>query len=204
MKLLARLLALLVLPLTASAAGFADEIVAEMNLARTAPRQYAQILASRTAGYRGIEGPKVVREAIRFLEKQRPLAPFVVSEGIRQSALAHVLEMGPVGGRGHRGRNGSQPWDRMARFGQWLGRAGENIDYGVRDARAVVVRLIVDDGVRSRGHRKNIFSSDFRVAGAASGYHATYGRMCVINFAGDFVEGSRRVAARASGPVAPL
>ncbi len=203
-NLLVSLLILLILPLSASAGDLADEVIAEMNLARTVPKQYAQIIASRTVGYRGVEGEKVVREAIRFLEKQRPLAPFTVSEGIRHSALSHVLAMGPSGGRGHTGRDGSQPWDRMARFGKWTGRAGENIDYGVRDARAVVVRLIVDDGVRSRGHRKNIFSRDFRVAGAASGYHATYGAMCVINFAGGFVETSGRVASRDGRTVHPL
>jgi uncharacterized protein YkwD len=203
-KFTVSLLILLISTIAASARDLADEVIAEMNLARTAPQRYAQIVASRTVGYRGREGEKVVREAIRFLEKQRPLAPLAVSDGICNSALSHVHAMGPVGGRGHKGRDGSQPWDRMARFGQWLGRAGENIDYGVRDARAIVVRLIIDDGVRSRGHRKNIFSRDFRVTGAASGYHATYGGMCVINFAGDFVEHSARVADRASRPVAPL
>ncbi len=175
-----------------------------MNLARTAPQQYAQIVASQTIGYRGVEGGKAVSEAIRFLEKARPLPPLSVSEGINQSALSHVLDVGPVGGRGHKGSNGSQPWDRMARFGQWIGHAGENIDYGRHDARAIVVRLIVDDGVRGRGHRNNIFSRDYRVAGAAAGYHATYGAMCVIDFAGAFVETPGRVATRTTAPLAPL
>jgi uncharacterized protein YkwD len=82
----------------------------------------------------------------------------------------------------------------MARFGHWIGQAGENIDYGLHDARSIVVRLIVDDGVRDRGHRKNIFNRSFTVAGAASGYHATFGAMCVIDFAGGFLEGGGRVA----------
>ncbi len=112
------------------------------------------------------------------------------------SALAHVMEMGPIGGRGHKSLNGSQPWDRMAQFGRWSGRAGENIDYGLHDARATVIRLIVDDGVAGRGHRKNIFSRDFRVAGAASGPHAAFGSMCVIDFADSFIEGAGRVASR--------
>ena len=99
--------------------------------------------------------------------------------------------MGPIGGRGHKGSNGSQPWDRMARFGKWTGHAGENIDYGAHDARAVVVRLIVDDGVAGRGHRKNIFSREFHVAGAANGFHAAFGSMCVIDFADGFVEAGR-------------
>ncbi len=204
MKILTILLSIVTLTSVATAADLADEVIAEINLARTAPQQYAQIVANRTAGYRGAEGESVVREAIRFLEKQRPLPALGVSEGIRHSALTHVLDMGPVGGRGHKGSNGSQPWDRMARFGKWVGRAGENIDYGQRDARAVVVRLIVDDGVRGRGHRKNIFSSDFRVAGAAAGYHATYGGMCVIDFAGGFVETPGRVASRTGAAAASL
>jgi uncharacterized protein YkwD len=175
-----------------------------MNLARTAPQQYAQIVASRTVGYRGVEGEGVAREAVRFLEKARPLPALTQSEGIRNSALSHVLEMGPTGGRGHVGSGGTQPWDRMARFGQWVGHAGENISYGRNDARGIVVQLIVDDGVRGRGHRKNIFNREFRVAGAASGFHATFGAMCVIDFAGAFIEAPGRVATRTATPAAPL
>jgi uncharacterized protein YkwD len=92
----------------------------------------------------------------------------------------------------------------MARFGKWSGRAGENIDYGQHDARGTVVRLIVDAGVSGRGHRKNIFNSTFRVAGAAAGYHATYGSMCVIDFAGGFVEAAERVASRSALPAGSL
>ncbi len=204
MKLLIHSLILAFLSFAASAADLSSEVIAEINLARTAPQQYAQIVASRMAGYRAAEGEKVVREAVRFLEKARPLPPLIFSNGIALGALSHVLDMGPSGGRGHCGSNGSQPWDRMARFGQRLGHAGENIDYGVRDARAVVVRLIVDDGVRGRGHRKNIFSRDYRVAGAATGFHARYGAMCVIDFAGAFVEAPGRVATRAPQPATPL
>jgi uncharacterized protein YkwD len=204
MKLIAVIAALLLAPFAVSAQDFGHQVLAEMNLARTAPQQYAQIVATQCAGYRGSEGDKAVREAIRFLEKSRPLPPLSPSEGIRNSAMSHVLDIGPTGARGHKGSNGSQPWDRMARFGQWVGRAGENIDYGRRDARSVVVRLIVDDGVRSRGHRKNIFSRDYRVAGAAAGFHATYGAMCVIDFAGAFIETPGRIAARSGAPTAPL
>ena len=204
MKLLVSILALTVLSSVSFAGDLGDDVIAEINLARTFPQQYAQILASRTAGYHGVEGEGVVREAIRFLEHQKPLPPLAVSEGIRHGALAHVLDVGPSGGRGHTGSNGSLPWDRMNRFGTRVGGAGENIDYGRRDARGTVVRLIVDDGVRGRGHRKNIFNQDFRVAGAAAGFHATYGGMCVIDFAGGFVESQSRVASRAVLPAGSL
>ncbi len=204
MKFIVKILALALSASPVFAGDLADEVIAEINLARTAPQQYAQILASRTVGYHGTEGAGVVREAIHFLEKQHPLPPLTVSAGMRSGALTHVLDVGPTGGRGHTGSNGSQPWDRMARFGKYLGSAGENIDYGQRDARGTVVRLIVDDGVRGRGHRKNIFSGDYRVAGAAAGYHAAYGSMCVIDFAGGFVETPGRVASRGALPAGSL
>jgi uncharacterized protein YkwD len=203
-KFIVRLLALTLAPLATHAGDLSDQVLAEINLARTAPQQYAQIVASQSAGNHGAEGDRAVTEAIHFLEKSDPLAPLTFSPGMSNSALSHVLDMGPGGGRGHQGSNGSQPWDRMARFGKWIGRAGENIDYGVHDARAIVVRLIIDDGVSGRGHRKNIFSRDFHVAGAATGYHATYGAMCVIDFAAGFIPATGSVATRTTAPVSAL
>ena len=204
MKFLIYSLLLTLTTLTARASDLPEQVLAEINLARTQPQQYAQIVAAQSAGYRGIEGDRAVTEAINFLHKAHPLQALASSAGMSSSALSHVLDMGPSGARGHKGSNGSQPWDRMARFGRWIGQAGENIDYGMHDARSVVVRLIVDDGVRDRGHRKNIFNRGFTVAGAASGYHATYGAMCVIDFAGAFVETPGRVASRTGSPVASL
>jgi uncharacterized protein YkwD len=93
----------------------------------------------------------------------------------------------------------------MARFGQHLGYAGENIHYGSRDARSIVIALIVDDGVRGRGHRKNIFSRNFRVTGIAAGPHASYRAMCVMGFASGFIErGGDRIASATTAPAARL
>jgi hypothetical protein len=190
----------ILLSVFASASDLATQVRDELNLARTAPKQYAQIIATRMVGYHGIEGPSVINEAVRFLEKARPLPPLAFSDGICSSALTHVLDLGPSGGRGHVGSDRTMPWDRMARFGQWSGQAGENIYYGQRDARGIVIALIVDDGDRGRGHRKNIFSTAFHYAGIACGRHASFGTICVIDFAGGFVEGGTRMA----HPVASL
>ena len=82
----------------------------------------------------------------------------------------------------------------MNKYGQWIGTAGENIYYGRSDARGIVCALIIDAGVSNRGHRKNIFSRSYGVAGAAYGQHAGYGAMCVIDFAGQYVERGGRLA----------
>ena len=194
MKFIAVFAFSILLSVFASASDLAIQVREEINLARTAPRHYAQILASRMAEYQGIEGESAIREAVHFLETAHPLRPLVLSDGLCSGALTHVLDLGPVGGRGHLGSGGTTPWDRMARFGQWTGLAGENIYYGQRDARGIVISLIVDDGERTRGHRKNIFSPAFHYIGIACGPHASFGRMCVIDFAGGFVEGGTRMA----------
>jgi uncharacterized protein YkwD len=189
-----RILALFLLATTAARAeSLAFQVLEELNFARTQPQQYAQIVASRSDSAAG-------REAVSFLRRARPLPPLSWSQGISQAALSHALDVGPRGGSGHRGAGGETPWKRMARFGQWEGYAGENIDYGHSDPRSIVVSLIVDNGVSSRLHRTNIFSRNFRVTGIAIAPHANAGTMCVMDFATGFVEaGEERVATRGPG-----
>ena len=166
------------------ASELATQILAEMNLARTQPQHYAQIVEAQfRAG-----GSSAVREAVRFLQKASPLRPLACSPGLNASAWSHVADAGPRGAMGHSGSGGSSPFTRMARQGRWIGRAGENLYYGPQDARGIVIALIVDEGVLGRGHRKNIFSPAFAVAGVAHGAHARYGAMCVMNFATGFAE----------------
>jgi uncharacterized protein YkwD len=155
-------------------------VLEEMNLARTNPQEYAQRLAAHAAGSH-IADARAVNEAVSFLNRARPLPPLSFADGLALAAQMHVSEQGTRGGFGH-----GNPWSRIARYGQFSGRAGENISYGFSSARGIVAQLIIDAGVPGRGHRKNIFSSGFRVAGIACGSHARFGAMCVIDFAGGF------------------
>jgi uncharacterized protein YkwD len=181
-------------------AGLEDEVLKELNLARTKPQVYKKLLEQRRPRYRGRryrladgvslmtkEGVPAVDEAIRFLARQRPLPPLAPSEGLSEAARDLVLAEGPGGEVGHEVK-GLGVTERLRRHGEWADAFGEDISYGPDDAREVVSELIIDDGVRGRGHRKNIFSPAFRVAGVACGPHARFGTMCAIDFAGGFKE----------------
>lgn len=37
--------------------------------------------------------------------------------------------------------------DRLERYGDWMGKIGETIDFGSKNAKDIVLALIVDDGV---------------------------------------------------------
>jgi uncharacterized protein YkwD len=65
---------------------------------------------------------------------------------------------------------------------------GENIEFGSQvfgyNAQAVLISLIIDDGVPSRSHRLRIFDSEMAQVGVSCGEHSVYGSMCTLDYGG--------------------
>ncbi len=193
------LLAAVVLVTNAYAEHDIGLILKELNLARTNPAKYAQFLKERRVYYKGKiygtgegmtftteEGVRAVDEAIDFLEKAKPVGPLMLSGRLSEAAMALVKASGPTGNTGHNSAGGMTFEKRVAMCGMWKMCIGEDISYGPTVPREIVVQLIIDDGVKSRGHRANIFNPDFKVVGIACGEHKDYGYMCAIDFADSF------------------
>jgi uncharacterized protein YkwD len=177
-----------------------SEVVREMNLARQNPALYASFIEELRGQMQGNllvrpgriplrtkEGIRALDDAIRFLRSAAPQAPLAFSPGMSRAAAEHCAGQAG-GGMSHRGRDGSNTGERINRYGMWSGTWGENIACGRSSAREIVIALIIDDGLRSRKHRKNIFSTAFNYAGAAVGPHATYRTICSIAFAASYTE----------------
>ncbi len=177
------------------------EILAEINLARTNPALYLNYLEDFKKFYRGKEikysdgstlvtneGISALEEAIAFVRPLKPLPPLELRQGLILGAKDHVNDLVKTGQSGHRGSDGSMLENRLNRYGNWSVSVGEDIVYRSRKAREDVIALIIDDGVKSRGHRKNIFKSDFHVIGLALGSSSKTPPMCVITFAGGFAD----------------
>lgn len=178
------------------------QVIEELNRARTNPARYADYLESTLMYYDGLkfrrptdtsilltrEGASAVREAIRVLRATKPLPPLALSTGMTRAAHDHVRDQGPRGTLEHEGSDGSMAWDRVDRYGKWSGRVSENMSFGPETGRDVVAALIVDDGVKSRGHRKNLLEPDIRIVGVACGTHKTYRRMCDVVHASKYSE----------------
>ncbi|HEX2769394.1 MAG TPA: CAP domain-containing protein [Geobacteraceae bacterium] len=176
----------------------AKQTLAEINLARGNPRTYAGFLREFRGRFQGNsyrmpgsdllvmtrEGVRAVDEAIRFLTRQPALPPLAWSTGLAAAAAELVKEEGMSGAVGHVGRLCGDPRQRIERHVDWQGKIGENICYGPEEARLVVMDLLIDDAVADRGHRKNIFTRAFGVAGVACGPHPSFVNTCVIDFAG--------------------
>lgn len=178
-------------------------VLDEMNLARTDPAQYATYLEAQRNYYKGksykrpgslpidtIEGAAALEEAIKFLRTAKPLPAFQLSKGMCMGAKDQSFDQSKTGDVSHQGKDKTFSWDRVARYGQWKNPISENIAYDSGTARDIVINLIVDDGVPSRGHRNNIFNGSYVVAGVSCGHHPLFGGMCVCTFAGGFTEKS--------------
>lgn len=179
----------------------AREVAEETNRLRQDPASYVPYLEAMLPRFDGFvlerpgrsflrteEGAPAVQEAIAALRAARPVQPLQWSSGLARAAADHVRDQGPVGGTEHRGSDGSDPARRMERYGQWRGAVAENIAYGENPARAVVLQLVVDDGVPDRGHRDALLGADWGISGIACGRHRDYGQICVMDYAVGYQE----------------
>ncbi len=176
------------------------ELLAEMNLLRGNPRQYARKLEALRPDYRGKlimregkpniltkEGLAALEEAIVALSKAPPRLPRLAwSEGLARAADDHAVDLDKHDALGHEGSDGSHAEHRIARRGEWQSMVAENISFGPTEAEDIVIGLLVDDGVPDRGHREVLLTRELFFAGVGCGPHPSYGTVCVVDYATGF------------------
>ena len=91
------------------------------------------------------------------------------------TAKDHATDLAKNNIQGHVSSDGSTLTDRIERrcgkiqAGHWAENIGSDFQVeGRNNALKTVLGLIVDDGVANRGHRKNIFSKDYKYVGIHS------------------------------------
>ena len=178
------------------------DLVYEINLFRSNPAAYAEkYIKPLTKSFKGKmmyypnelplkteEGVKAVNECVASLKTAKPVQLVFPSQGLSKAARDHVKDQSRTGRIGHTGSDNSNFEKRIDRYGTWGVSIGENIAYGCSSARQVIIYLLIDDGVKDRGHRKNLLKGEFKMIGVASGKHPEYDYMHVMDFAGAFTD----------------
>lgn len=173
------------------------EVIYEINLFRSNPAKYAEDYIAPLSKYyeRKIlhypgdisiitnEGIKALHECVRELRTASPRAIVHPNKALSLAASDHQRDQAKTGKTGHSGSDGSNLKERIERYGEWQVRIAENIAYGNTSARQIVIFLLIDDGVKSRGHRANLLHHDYKSVGIACGQHPIYQTMCVMDFA---------------------
>ncbi len=178
---------------------FEKEVILEINRFRSDPAKYAANYIAPLSGHyknklldypgddktiQTREGVKALYECVNELKKATPKPIMYPSSALTKAATDHRKDQSETGKTGHTGSDGSTLKERIERYGTWQERISENIAYGNTSARQIVVFLLIDDGVKSRGHRKNLLNPDLKKVGVSFGKHPVYGTMCVTDFAG--------------------
>ncbi len=175
---------------------FELEILKEVNRARQSPEAYITHLIEIRKSMNGkvrhiapdirlltLEGIESVDDAIADLKRISAVPSFKVSEIMSKAARKHLADLIENPKLKHFGKDGSDPLDRLNDLNIFPNRVGETILRNTDSAREIVLRIIIDDGIKSRSHRKNLFSENFNTIGIAYGIGKKGEPIVVMNFA---------------------
>jgi uncharacterized protein YkwD len=173
------------------------EVILEMNKVRTNPKAYISYLQEERSFYedalikrpgeiaiRTNEGIAAVDECIRYLEEVPPAGLLYPSDCLTKAARMLGKHQSETGETGHNGPKGMSMGDRIRsacekKFFPYL---AENVSYGSNTSLRIVLQLMIDDGVPSRGHRENIMNPELNSCGLFFTTHPRYGHLCVIDY----------------------
>lgn len=141
------------------------EMVREINLIRSNPAgyvRYVQAYRDRIAAGDGFGSVATCDELIAELKKTQPLAILQPAQCIYNAAKRHGLDQLQIGSTNHVGSDGSYPWNRVRRECPGMSDGNENLVGGPSNVREAVMMLLVDDGISTRGHRRNLLDPSWR------------------------------------------
>lgn len=168
----------------------------EINLVRTNPQLFVFPLEQMAKLFQGDvlhipgevplktkEGVSAVYECIEFLKTVKPVGLLTWSDEMAHACQDLADDIGPKNIVGHVGSDGLNMSKRLEKYGEWSGSIAENIDFGSKTGKNVVLSGIIDDGDASRGYRKNLFNPKFKHVGIGAAKHGAYGTCVIINYA---------------------
>ena len=154
------------------------EVILVMNMARHDGPLFVRTLLANYVEEKQVENSSYLRSLRKDLNKVEGLIPLQPEKDLTAAAQGHAIKSGKSGRVGHQ--------DFNKRFDPLMGNpythVGENCSYGYETAMDIVISLLIDEGVKDHGHRKNILMVDFNSVGVAIRPHKTYRINCVMDY----------------------
>ncbi len=136
---------------------------------KTFLKEYIEKNQVRYSGY--------VKSLYSDLKRTKKLTLYKPDKKIYELAKEHALWCGKRGKTGHKKFQDRAKRSHHPKF-------AENAQYGYFMALDIVMDLLIDEGVETVGHRKNILSKEYRLIGVSIEPHKVYKYNCVMDFAG--------------------
>jgi len=117
------------------------------------------------------------RSLRRELKKLEPLSILAPEKDLYNVAKGHASLSGKRGTTGH------QRFEK--RYGPLMGKyndVAENCAYGYEDPMVILIELLIDEGIRNLGHRKNLLNPNYNSLGVAIRPHKKFRYNAVMSF----------------------
>lgn len=154
------------------------KVILFMNMARHDGSLFAESFVEPFVEEQQIKKSSYLKSLYKDLKKIKNLTPLRPEEDLTAVAQGHATKSGKTGHVGHKNM------DR--RFAPLEGNPyvgwAENCSYGYQEALNIVITLLIDEGIKDLGHRKNILNERYNSVGVAIRPHKKYRVNCVIDF----------------------
>ena len=175
---------------------FAQEVIDEINFARTKPSEYAAKLERISSTLKGRkvkvgkstmklkEGSAIFEEAIQYLLNIGQMEPLELCDGLSESAneLLSILIIQEGVDMSDFNLDIYDLEHRLDHFGIYFGEFNELIDYGSFDPEFVVVNFLLSDGDDTRNDRHTIMNPLMKYCGITSGILPSTKKCTILNF----------------------
>jgi uncharacterized protein YkwD len=121
--------------------------------------------------YQNEEEVKAIESLIEELNHLSPLSILQPDKGLYSAAVKHGNDQNRHHWNlGHRGSDGSWPWDRIRKFSPAMKDGNENLasKYPEPTPREIVLLLLIDSGIPGYGHRENLLNPKWKYVGCLS------------------------------------
>ena len=174
-----------------------------LNKARTNPKYYATMITDKYKaktvnniqtewGLQFNEAcPGVFDNAISFLNSATAIGALTLDLGMTYATRKHAKWLNSQNLLQHQGEGNTMPWDRIGVYTtSFLASSAENAIFNSITAKStteefMIADYIIDDGLSTRGHRTNIFTSKYTHAGLGI-YKGATREYFVITFAENY------------------
>lgn len=163
-----------------------EEVLKILNAVRTDPQGFIKTQLTPYLKENNLTNNRYAKSLILDLKKTKKMNVLKMSSSLSDVARQHALDMGRLGKIGHSSSDGTSFADRVRTKAKAGGMIAENCDYGHDSALDIVMSLLIDDGIKSLGHRKNILEPNYQWVGIAIEDHKTYRVNTVMDFAERF------------------
>lgn len=165
------------------------EVILYTNLARLNGKKFLEIHTKAFVTYQNNTFSSKIKPKNKYLlSVQKDLSktanlPMIFPDAcLSKASKYHSKDMGKKGKTGHTSSNGKSFSKRIKSFCPKRTTIAENCSYGMDKAVWVVCQLLIDDGISSLGHRKNMLNPIYNICGVGVSDHKIYRTNCVIDY----------------------